>query len=467
MNNMKKNTYILAVVVITTVVFTNCKKESFLSANAGGGTTEGVYLGIIGFNDNLTTEGIRRLTNSTRHQFQLFVNNLTMRNATGLFYAVDNAINMLQAAMLPPDLVNISIITFTDGLDNFSIELNPNHSTINAYRDVVRNRINTTRINNLPINAYSVGIKGNDVTDTNAFRVGLTALASRSANVFEVTDMNQVDSIFHRIAATLHNSTQESALMLRIPGGYDDGTRIRFTFDWGGIDTADNSQHFIEGVYRRNTRTLENITYRGLTSNSGTTVTGEFRDGFVTFTFEDVSISTISTQQWWRTSTQWQINSEFNRATDAEIVVRSRSAIVLLVLDCSSSLGTAGFNQMKNAANNFTSVLLTGGIAQVRFQKINAPFVAGMRIQDQSNLVQAVHFFESASEISPYYEVFEGRHYPRYLYNGNPDFADGWWLNNAMLPGFWFYLGAGRRYTVIYDRSRADFIRIVEDATTF
>lgn len=336
----------------------------------GGGSQTGLYMGIIGFNDAVYTRPIDLLTNygnvNNRNQFQSFVNGLTMRAGTGLYYAVDNAITLLQNAILPDDLVNVSLVTFTDGLDNISIELNPNFNSRDAYRNFVRNRINTTRIRNLPINAYSIGVPGNDVFDLQAFSAGLAAIASNPNNVHEVTNMTEVNNAFRQIANSLTNVNQSQTLRLRIPGGFDDGTRIRFTFD--NVSDAAMSNFYIEGTFRRSgtSRTLQNVVYRGLTSNSGTTITGALSGGFVTFTFENTAttaggnVSTNNVQQWEFVASQsrWQRNSEFGGTGDVETAVDRKSAVIMLVLDCTTSLGNTDFQNMKNAANNFINILV-------------------------------------------------------------------------------------------------------------
>ena len=332
----------------------------------GDGKETGLYLGIIGFNNNLSKREIALLNKNNKSQFESFVSALTMQPATGLYYAVDNAINMLQAANLPDDLVNVSIVTFTDGLDNFSIELNSNYNSRDAYRDAVRNRISDTKIKNLSIQAYSVGVRGNDVVDVAAFSAALAALASDPDKVKEVANMSEVNNTFSEIANSLTNVNQSMSLDLKITGGYDDQVKIRFTFD--NVTDAAASSSYIEGTFRRSgaSRSLENIVYQGLSSSSGVTVSGASAGGYVTFTFNDVSneagsglISTNNVQQWEYVLSQsrWQRNSEFGQTGDIETTIDRKSAVIMLVLDCTTSLGATDFSSMKNAANNFINVL--------------------------------------------------------------------------------------------------------------
>jgi len=338
-------------------------------------TDTGLYLGIIGFNETLSRREIAILNAGNRSQFQQFVTGLRIGPATGLYHAVDNAISMLEAANLPDDLVSVSIVTFTDGLDNASLDLNPNYATRDLFRDGVQNRISNTMIKGLPIDAYSVGIQGGDVRDREAFIAGLRALATvdpktSERNVSLAENMNAVNEAFGSIAKSLYQRSQLQSIVLRIPGGYDDGDRIRFTFDNVTDTTIGNSNIYIEGTYRRvgSSRSLENVVFRGLNSTSGTRITGEVTGTYVNFTFENVTtdsgvlVDVRNAQQWeyLPSMSLWQRNSEFNPLSDSQTIVKEQSAVIVLVLDCTTSLtagGADGFEQMKAAANTFLNTL--------------------------------------------------------------------------------------------------------------
>lgn len=333
---------------------------------SGGGSETGLYMGVIGFNEELNEKSISLLTDYKNvyntNNFTSFVDGLVMKPATSFYYAVDNAITRLENAALPEDLENVSIITFTDGLDNASIDLNTDYNSRDAYRDAVKKRIADTKINGLKINAYSIGVRGNDVNDVEAFRAGLVAMASKEENANEVTNMDEVYETFSEIASSLYNENQSKTVKLKITGGYDDGTKIRFT--WDDVADAADSKYYIEGTYKRNgtTRVLENVVYHGIMSSSGKTITGEVSGVYVTFAFKDViewMFGSQKIQQWEYVSStaQWQRNSEFGQTGDIETIVDKKSAVVMLVLDCTTSLGSNDFGQMKEAATNFIEIL--------------------------------------------------------------------------------------------------------------
>ena len=321
----------------------------------------GVYMGIIGFNQSLYTKEIGSLSTTTKSNFTNFVSNLTSSNGTLLYYAVDNAIDALKVADLPNDLVNVSIITFTDGLDQGSIMMNSDYTTNDAYLSAINSRIKTEEIKGLNITAYSIGLRGNDVTDVTQFQKNLQSLASDSDNAIEVSDILEVNSKFEEIANDVYNESFSHTVGLTIPG-QSDGTRVRFTFD--NVSNASYSTMYIEGTFRLSDRSLTDVIYVGLSCPSGTTIKG-VQDGiYVTFTFDEVkslttrTISTSYIDQWSyiTDSSKWQINSEFTPENNTTMTVSRKSAVIMLVLDCSSSLGSQ-FSTVKTQANNFITKL--------------------------------------------------------------------------------------------------------------
>ena len=84
---------------------------------------EGIYLGIIGFNDDLTKKPIKRLTDANKSEFKSFISSLTQLNLTALYWADYSALEMMESFTISPDLQlkKVALVTFTDGLDNQSL----------------------------------------------------------------------------------------------------------------------------------------------------------------------------------------------------------------------------------------------------------------------------------------------------------------------------------------------------------
>ena len=137
--NMKKHlitvTVLAFAVMLTT--FSSCRKPK---ADDNTPAKEGLYLGIIGFNQELYTMPLGLLNQETKHNFENFVDGLTMQNGTILYHAVITGLNSLANAKIPENLINVSVVTFTDGLDQGSYVLSNNYNSGAEYLAAVNLR---------------------------------------------------------------------------------------------------------------------------------------------------------------------------------------------------------------------------------------------------------------------------------------------------------------------------------------
>ena len=319
------------------------------------------YVGIIGFNSELHSKNIGLLSNSTVSKYKTFVNQLPKKDGTILYYAVDSALYVLQNADIKTPLTTINFVTFTDGLDQGSLMKNPNYQTADSYLDAIRSRIKDTKYAGLKMDAYSIGLRGKDVTDVGLFKRNLASLASSDQNAFEVSSISDLRTRLKEIANKIINVNYRQTVSVKIPGA-DNGTIVRLTFD--GYD-AENSKLYIQGTLDLSDYSLRNVTYHGIKARSGSVVQGT-KDGiFIKFTFrglhqadEQTVLPTNSIRQYncSPTSTTWQINSEFKPENDTQRIVSYSGTLIMLVLDCSSSLGY-DFSRMQEYANEFINMV--------------------------------------------------------------------------------------------------------------
>ena len=356
--------------MVAVVCATGCKK----SDNDSKPTTEGIYLGVIGFNDQLTTKGISILNSSTLSDFEGFIDDFVARDLTALYYADYVALQKLQSYGEPPQLANVALVTFTDGLDNLSTENNEEfqfdpegYGTRSAYRNALHNKIVNEKVHGKGINAYTIGLRGNDVSSSEEFGLNMNALSSESSNVFEVANMSEALQKFAEIASSLYSVTTTTSLIVKIPGGVvDDGQNIRFTFDNA---IAPNNTIYIECTYNKGVtpRQLDNISYHGFQTGVSSIASVKNEGGYYYFKFENLNLdngvpiyqSVVNRIVMWKeTSTGggWDKESEFKPDDNTDISVDKSSAIIMLVLDCTTSLGD-DFSTMKNAAKRFIETL--------------------------------------------------------------------------------------------------------------
>ena len=355
---MKKTLVLMAALLLTTTLLTNCSDDKPDTSE------QGLYVGIIGFNKELNVKTLKILNDYTKDDMKDFIDDLSMDNGTILYHAVNTALDKLEAVAPPEDLINVSIITFTDGQDQGSYEWNSNYNSGPEYLSAINSRIKRLKIgeNEIPISAYAIGAKGSDVVDEESFRQNLAKLSSDPQhNVFLVNNMNQVGVIFANIAQELYQQSFSWDVVLKISAP-EPGTRIRFTFDI--VTAAEDSQMYIEGVYKNtnNVSCLDGITYLGLQDCGSVMYPETDPNKLKIFTFHNLvttngnPVYSDNAKLWKKVNNQWYPNSEFTPTSNTVVNEEFRSAMIMMVLDCSSSLG-GDFQSVKGAARQFIETL--------------------------------------------------------------------------------------------------------------
>lgn len=352
------------------ITIVSCSEDnSFSPQNPGANMPSGLYMGIIGFSNDLSIREIDRLTPENQNKFTNYVTYLKSGDATLLYYGIDMSIERLLASKLPDDVDNVAIVTFTDGLDQGSHSKTSEYRTDEKYMKALNTKIKTSKVQGREISAYTIGLRGNDVKDFEKFDNNLNYLSSSPDNAYKVSNMSEVNARFREIADKLYNETTSQSVTLRIPYP-EDGEIIRFTFD--NVIDAQYSNCYIQGTFNLADQTLRGITYKGLTSDGKRAdlikKISKRENVHLYYTFDDIKldnsnnkISTYYAKQWVYvpTSKIWEKNTEFNPNSQSEVTVERKSAAVMLVLDCSTSLGTE-FSTLKSNANSFIKIMANG-----------------------------------------------------------------------------------------------------------
>ena len=325
----------------------------------------GMYMGVIGFNQTLMTKEISYLDSTTVNDFYGFVNDLTTQPGRLLYYSVDNALDALNTAPHPQHLQNVAVVTFTEGIDQGSLMMTDKYDTEAEYAQALHDRILNERVYGRPIKAYSVGLMNENVKDANQFRSNLYALASDSTKAMEVSSMAEANSSFQAIADELVRRNMSETLTLVFPG-VGTGTRIRFTLDDVTEATVNESQVYIEGTFSLRTRSLSNIVYKGLTCTSGDSVVASGIDGmFVSLVFDGIQLDSeeriekkkIQEWYWVEDQNDWEASTEFTTDRLPDVESTYSSALVMLLMDCSSVMNE-NFDDLKLSANAFIDRML-------------------------------------------------------------------------------------------------------------
>ena len=327
----------------------------------------GIYMGLVSFNDELHNKPIALLNETSKEEFTNFVDNMEMGNATLLYYAVDQAITTMAAGTYPENLSNAILITFTDGLDQGSLAMAPEHRTSRNYAAYLSERIGSTNIQDRPLQAYAIGLKSSDVADDELFMINLEALASSADKAHSVSDISEVQEELSRLYEELSRQTSKRTISISVPMMSHDDT-YRFTFDHVS-DNVENSDLYLEGVFNIDDFSLENVTYHGFTSTSGTKIVAE-RDGvYLKFTFDDcraldgdiLKVEKEDIDQWTYIASRetWQHNIENDKDGKINIEDIKSSSVIMFALDCSSSLDGL-FPTLKETAKSFIDRLAGG-----------------------------------------------------------------------------------------------------------
>ncbi|MDR0784459.1 MAG: hypothetical protein LBE74_01055 [Treponema sp.] len=350
----------------------------------------GVYVGVISFAANaeditggepiyLDDEGKDRLLEILDGDYQK-----ASVQGTSLYYAVHKALASLSQnqSKFPSDVDSVNLIVFTDGLDNnsTSVALEPietedfGEKLASDYLAYDKEQIASREVAGKPITAYSIGVKGADVSDADSFTAALQDLASDEANYFELTDFDQANDKFADIANDLTALTKKVTFTVKTPS-YPVGTKVRVTFDVpsesNATEDAEGSQNYLEGEVAVKSRKyiLANIVYGGdvscSTVPSDASVNGAMDGTEVGYTFVDLKgfdpdvDDKTAVKQWSMSSgtSNWQVNSEYAVDGSTETITNYKSVVVYLALDSSTSLSDDDIDGVREAAKKFVQTV--------------------------------------------------------------------------------------------------------------
>ena len=349
----------------TTITDVNYLIGIILGGAAQPAAETGVYLGVMGYNQEVDYREMAYLDSLSVLGLTDFVNSLGTRPGRLLYYTVDQALDALTQAAYPENLQNVAVVTFTSGLDQGSLMMTDRYDTEGQYAQALNDRIAGMMVYGRPVKSYTVGLLGDNVKDENQFRANLFALASDSAKAMEANSMAEVNARFQAIADDLVSRNMSETLTLIFPG-VGTGTRIRFTLDNVTDATVSDSQVYIEGTFSLKTRSLTDIVYHGLTCNAGDSVAAISVDGmFVSLVFDGIQLNSeerinknnISEWYWVEDQNAWEPSTEFTVDRLPDVESTYSSAQVLLLLDCSSVMDD-NFDELKTAANSFIERML-------------------------------------------------------------------------------------------------------------
>jgi hypothetical protein len=293
---------------------------------------------------------------------------------TALYYGVHKALANLKAdeARFSNETVHsVNVITFTDGLElgtsaglsNSSPIAGKSGLGVAAYAEYIKTQIGERTIGGTSIDAYSIGVKGSDVSDDTAFNTTLSNLASDDVkNVHQLTNTSALTTTLNTIATSLDVNIKRNFRMVTTQG--ETGALIRMTFDGAALADANASTSYIEGklAYSGGKYSLADITASsGITFDNDTAIEGALIGAStVSFAFNNIEgcdLQPAKIKQWIKLpdAAAWQGNSEYVATDSTEIDMDTM--LVYLVLDASSSLDASQIGDIRDAVKAFITAL--------------------------------------------------------------------------------------------------------------
>jgi fibronectin type 3 domain-containing protein len=403
---------------------------------------EGVYIGIISFAGDATdlTGGAPVLLDAAGKDSLISKLSsdyaISSQGGTALFYSVHKALANLKSGetRYPPNLDSVNMVTFTDGLDNGSTGMSAispiegrTFDSDAEYTAYLSGQIASLTIADKPVTAYSVGVRGSDVTDTAKFDSNLAQIASVGKSQ-SLTDFANLQTTFQSIADGLQITHTTSTAFTMKTTLLASGAKVRMTFDVTGASSTDAaaSSKYIEGVISRTgtgesvAYTFDSITYAGgLGSDQGAGPISGVRDGAeVYFAFTgvegyDPDADESKAKQWIMApdATAWQVNSEYDVEGAIDERIETRSSIIYLVLDASTSLNATQIGQIRDAAAVFINSLynqLNGMTSPSAPSGVTAAAQSSHRILvswDSVSNASGYYIYRAASESGAYAKV--------------------------------------------------------------
>jgi cell division protein FtsN len=349
---------------------------------------EGIYVGIISFSGKVTDitqrpDGSPVLVPLDAPGRQVLLEYLdrsyalSKSNGTALYYANHKAIANLTAmekeGALPSNLDSVSLITFTDGTDTSStdVEFTPiegkdfrHGGTGTGYRTYISQQLATRRIAGVKINAWAIGIRGKDVEGNAEFPLTLEAVASGPDNVAEFSFISQLDNELGTIANGLNIYTPRTNLTFSTPA-YPVNTQVRLTFD-GDTAYPDASEYYVDARVGwdagNKSYYLTVLDSSGITLSGGRRLDGKRNETGIYYTLAiNNDFSEAGVRQWYIQpgdgTAGWIRNSESETEKAVDFTHERKSAVVYLVLDCSASLTEKEIHDVRAAMAAFINKL--------------------------------------------------------------------------------------------------------------
>lgn len=327
-------------------------------------TVEGLFLGVVGFNDNAYITGISNNITQTNNAIDKLENKA---DQTALCYGISEGINELSRFNSTQQLDQAFIVAFTDGYDNYSGKYFPavgQGDIINHTQSLLKN----ASISGKPIKTYTIGLAGAGSLREN----DLIALAVNGQ--YQSATSNTLQNTFQSIAKSLISTASDvSILTSNTSISTSNPKYLRITF-YTYTDQTYNGVMTPYTIYAQFTNangtaptfkvTSPKVSYINFVGDNGAVIQGTVQGSKYAVPLANLSITSpsnstqnlfikdIEVANKFGTGGIYDVDIEDSKAQKAI----AKNVAVVLVLDCSSSLGN-DFAPMKKYSKEFIETL--------------------------------------------------------------------------------------------------------------
>ena len=343
---MKHNLFAILMCIVVCFSWMSCESNS--PDNPSNASKE-LYIGVVAFN-----QGVRELalTKDLRKAKSFINDQKNDKDFTSFAYAVSKGNMQFDAAELPT-FDNIFMLNFSDGTDNYSNMKWGEEGRIVA-PNVVYDEARKDLLKRVGVNSYAIGF-GNDV----GFGSEMKKVVTGSGRYYNAKSSSDLSSTFNEIAEAML-ATAKNVVIKTNPGyytGYYKYFRLSFTAEDGSRDIIYAQ---MEGTpdegYTLSISKIENG-YAYFDAPAKGVVNEE--TGKVHIPLNNLKFVKSDKELQFNFSIEVSFDGEMyytdvEEASTAEQV--SKHIAVVLVLDCSTSMGDA-FAPMKEAAVDFINAM--------------------------------------------------------------------------------------------------------------
>ena len=324
----------------------------------GGDTSSNVYVGVVTFNSTINTSNISNNLGTAKTFISNSTNNV---DATALCYAVSKAVTMFALEGLPA-FDNTFIVTFTDGADNRSSSLYVADGK-SVTQTGVYNQAKTDLATRPALRSYAIGFTGNEaINQTSMEQLVQNGLYRTASNE------SQLNSVFQGIADSVLASSKNVTLQTNI-GLFTEAEPKYFRLTITARRDLNSSYGQVtDTIYGKLVYNMGQpgavpvftVTQQGYCTLFDNPINGTVNSGKILLPFTNLKFVYYETD-YFITTIKVEVsydNYDFREDTEDSSAAEdiSKTIGVVLVIDCSQSLGTA-FSSVKTAANNFIDTL--------------------------------------------------------------------------------------------------------------